>query len=119
MTESKRRTMATRSTNSSANSPGHLLSVKLRLTKQKHDPIPSVERVVMDNWSSFADAPEDLKFAAAVAEFGMILRDSEYKGNGTFENVLLWASEGKGADREGSRADFIELVRKTEVLTKG
>jgi Ca-activated chloride channel family protein len=73
----------------------------------------------MDNGSAFADSPEDLKFVAAVAEFGMILRDSEYKGNGTFENVLQWASEGKGADREGYRADFIELVRKTEALTKG
>ena len=119
VTESKRPTAATKSANGSAQSPGHLLSVKLRLTTRNHDPIPSVERVVMDSGSAFADSPEDLKFVAAVAEFGMILRASEYKGNGTFENVLQWASEGKGADREGYRADFIELVRKTEALTKG
>ena len=116
---SKRPTTAARSTNDSAQSPEPLLSVKLRLTTSTHDPIPSVERVVMDDGSAFAGAPEDLKFAAAVAEFGMILRDSEYKGNGTFENVLQWAVEGKGADREGYRADFIDLVRKTQALTKG
>ncbi len=77
-----------------------------------------MHRLVMDDASSFAVAPKDLKFAAAVAEFGMILRDSAYKGYGTFENVLEWAVEGKGADREGDRADFIELVRKAQVLTR-
>jgi Uncharacterized protein YfbK, C-terminal/von Willebrand factor len=116
---SKRPTTATISADASAQSAEHLLSVKLRLTTPTHDAIPSVGRVVMDNESAFAGAPQDLKFVAAVAEFGMILRDSEYKGNGTFESVLQWAVEGKGADREGYRADFIELVRKTQALTKG
>lgn len=95
-----------------------LLSVKLRLTTPTHGGFTSVERVVRDDASAFAAAPEDLKFAAAVAEFGMILRDSEYKGNGTFENVMQWAVEGKGTDRGGARADFIELVRKAQALTK-
>ena len=119
VTGSKSPTTAARSVGGSAQSSDHLLSIKLRLTTATHDPISSVERVVMDSGSAFWGAAEDLKFAAAVAEFGMILRDSEYKGNGTFENVLQWAIEGKGADREGYRADFIELVRKTQALTKG
>lgn len=119
VSRSKPQTTATKSLDDSAKPPDRLLSVKLRLTTPTHDPIPSVERVVMDNGSVFTGAPDDLKFAAAVAEFGMILRDSEYKGNGTFENVLQWAVEGKGADREGYRADFIELVRKAQALTKG
>ena len=61
-------------------------------------------------------AAPDLKFAAAVAEFGMILRDSEFKGNGTLGAVAEWAQEGKGADANGYRAGFLELVRKTEAL---
>jgi hypothetical protein len=116
---SKRPIGATTSTDGSTQSAEQLLSAKLRLTTPAHDAIPSVESVVMDNGSAFGEAPQDLKFAAAVAEFGMILRDSEYKGNGTYEYVLQWAVEGKGADREGYRADFIELVRKTQALTKG
>jgi Ca-activated chloride channel family protein len=73
----------------------------------------------MDKGSTFADAPQELKFAAAVAEFGMILRDSEFKGNGTLDKVLEWAQEGQGTDPNGSRADFIELVRRAEALVKG
>ena len=61
---------------------------------------------------------EARQFAAAVAEFGMILRDSEYKGNGSLEQVIEWARQGMGADVNGRRADFIELVRKAQALKK-
>ena len=77
-----------------------------------------VERTASDPGFDFATAPGDLKFAAAVAEFGMILRDSEYKGNGSLQEVIEWAQQGKGADVNGYRADFIELVRKTQALKK-
>jgi Ca-activated chloride channel family protein len=96
-----------------------LLSAKLQLRTQGNDVLRSIDRVVTNTGSAFAEAPQDLKFAAAVAEFGMILRDSEYKGNGTLEQVLEWAQEGKGADTNGYRADFIELVRKAQALGKG
>jgi len=78
-----------------------------------------VERAVTDAPGNFENAPADLKFAAAVAEFGMILRDSEYKGNGTFATVLEWAEEGKGTDTNGYRSGFIELVRKAQALKRG
>jgi Ca-activated chloride channel family protein len=77
------------------------------------------ERVLVDNGGSFANAAPDLKFAAAVAEFGMVLRDSEHKGNGTLATILEWAQEGKGSDPNRYRAGFIELVRKAQGLTKG
>jgi Ca-activated chloride channel family protein len=48
----------------------------------------------------------------------MILRDSEYKGNGSLQQVLEWAQQGKGADVNGYRADFIELVRKAQALKR-
>jgi Ca-activated chloride channel homolog len=73
---------------------------------------------VSDTGFDFALASNDLKFAAAVAEFGMILRDSEHKGNASLQQVLEWAQQGKGADVNGYRADFIELVRKAKVLKK-
>lgn len=77
-----------------------------------------IQRTVSDTGFDFAAAPSDLKFAAAVAEFGMILRDSEYKGTGSLRQVLEWAQQGRGADVNGYRADFIELVRKAQVLKK-
>ena len=48
----------------------------------------------------------------------MILRDSEFKGSGSLQQVLYWAQQGKGADLNGYRADFIELVRKAQGLRK-
>ena len=64
----------------------------------------------------FENAAPDLKFAAAVAEFGMILRDSHFKGKGTMGAVIEWAQEGKGRDTTGYRAGFIELARKAQTL---
>jgi hypothetical protein len=96
-----------------------LLSAKLRFKKPDGNGEPqSIERSVTDDSVDFAQAHPDLKFAAAVAEFGMILCDSGYKGSGTLGAVLKWAQEGKGADPNGYRAGFIELVRKTEALKK-
>jgi Ca-activated chloride channel family protein len=96
-----------------------MLTVKLRYKKPDADKSELIERVVADDDGDFAKAAPDLKFAAAVAEFGMLLRDSEHKGNGTFGAVLEWAEEGKANDTNGYRGDFIELVRKAQMLKKG
>ena len=61
-------------------------------------------------------APADFRFAAAVAQFGMILRDSPHKGNGTLAGVLDAAQEAKGADPAGYRAGFLDLVRQAQTL---
>jgi len=56
--------------------------------------------------------------AVAVAEFGMLLRDSEFKGTSSYEHVLLWAKRAKGEDTFGYRAEFISLVEKAKLLDK-
>jgi Ca-activated chloride channel family protein len=108
-----------RSTSTRSTSSNEMLTVKLRYKKPDGDKSELVERAVTDTDGKFENAPVDLKFAAAVAEFGMILRDSEYRGNGTFAAVLEWAREGKGSDANGYRAGFIELVRKAQALKRG
>jgi Ca-activated chloride channel homolog len=92
------------------------LTVKLRYKEPAGDVSKLIERSFVDNGTQFSNAAPDLKFAAAVAEFGMLLRDSQYKGNGSFRAVAEWAQEGKGTDVNGYRAGFIELVRKAERL---
>ena len=92
------------------------LTVKLRYKKPDGDTSELTERAFTDNGSKFENAPPDLKFAAAVAEFGMILRDSVHKGNGTLGAVIEWAQEGKGRDAAGYRAGFIEMARKAQTL---
>jgi len=108
-----------RSPSAQSTSSSEMLTVKLRYKKPDGDRSELVERAVTDAPGNFENAPADLKFAAAVAEFGMILRDSEYKGNGTFATVLEWAEEGKGTDANGYRSGFIELVRKAQALKRG
>ncbi len=93
-----------------------MVTVKLRYKKPEGEASELTERSFVDNGSKFENAAPDLKFAAAVAGFGMILRDSHYKGKGTIGAVIEWAMEGKGRDTAGYRAGFIELARKTQAL---
>ncbi len=53
---------------------------------------------------------ENLSFAAAVAEFGMVLRDSEYKGTSTYDSVLALAEPCVHADSDDYRKEFLSLV---------
>ncbi len=96
-----------------------LLTVKLRYKEPAGETSKLIERAFVDQGAQFASAAPDLKFAAAVAEFGMILRGSEFKGNGTLEAVAEWAEEGKGADANGYRSSFIQLVHKARAISKG
>src|SRR5690606_35118628 len=53
---------------------------------------------------------EDMRFAAAVSAFGMLLRSSEFKGTASWEQVLELARAGRGSDRSGYRGEFLRLV---------
>jgi Ca-activated chloride channel family protein len=98
------------------NQSPEMVTVKLRHKKPDGDVSELTERSFTDNGSKFENAAPDLKFAAAVAEFGMILRDSQYKGKGTLGAVIEWAQEGRGSDAAGYRAGFIEMARKAQTL---
>jgi Ca-activated chloride channel homolog len=52
----------------------------------------------------------DYTFASAVAAFGMLLRNSEHRGNVTWTDVRRLAEAGRGADADGDRAGFIRLI---------
>ena len=103
-------------TTNTTNGSGEMVTVKLRHKKPDGDVSELTERSFTDNGSKFENAAPDLKFAAAVAEFGMLLRDSQYKGKGSFGAVIEWAQEGKGRDAAGYRAGFIEMARKAHSL---
>ncbi len=60
----------------------------------------------------------NFQWAVAVTEFGLLLRNSEFKGKASFENVIATAKEAKGADPEGYRAEFIKLAEVAELLEK-
>jgi len=61
----------------------------------------------------------ELGFSTAVASFGMLLRDSEFKGNATFASARDLAERYRGDDRYGHRAEFIRLIALAEGLSHG
>jgi Ca-activated chloride channel family protein len=66
-------------------------------------------------------ASSDFQFASAVAAFGMLLRDSEYRGSANTDLVLAAARRGMGADPQGHRAGFVKLVedfQRTQVMAR-
>ena len=56
------------------------------------------------------------KFAAAVAGFGMVLRNSPYRGGTTLSDVLAWGGAALGDDPGGARAEFLDLVHRARDL---
>jgi len=62
------------------------------------------------------DPSGDFGFAAAVAAFGLVLRDSEYKGSATLDQVLTLGRDGQGEDADGERAEFLRLVESARAL---
>ena len=88
-----------------------MLTVKFRYKEPDGDVSKLIVKTVKDDNSSIENAPEDLKFSAAVALFGMQLRNSEFINTKKKEDVIALAEAGKGKDKDGYRAEFIRLVK--------
>ncbi len=67
---------------------------------------------VTDSGQSWQEASEDFKFASGVGLFGMLLRGSDYAGQGTYQLVSQLAEQGRGSDPKGHRTEFSDLVRR-------
>jgi Ca-activated chloride channel homolog len=97
---------------------GDLLTLKLRYKNPDEETSQLLESAVQDSGRTYQQASRDFKFAAAVASFGMLLRESPYKGDATLSKVLELAQEGKGADRYGYREEFLQLVTVARSLAR-
>lgn len=85
-----------------------LMYVKLRYKEPSGGASKLITHVVRDR---VADPSADFRFAAAVVEFGMLLRDSPYKGKATFDQAISLAESGRGDDVNGDRGELISLVK--------
>ena len=95
-----------------------LLTLKVRFKEPAGTVSRKLEFPLVDAGARFANASGDFKFAAAVAEFGMILRGSPHKGTGTLGDVQAWAEAGTDGDAGGYRSEFIGLVKQAEALLR-
>ncbi|MDP9177575.1 MAG: von Willebrand factor type A domain-containing protein [Gemmatimonadota bacterium] len=96
-------------------SGGELLYVKLRYKEPEGATSRLMTRAVRD---AMASQSSDFAFASAVAEFGMLLRDSKYKGKATYASVAELASATLGNDPDGLRREFVTLVRQAETVAR-
>jgi Ca-activated chloride channel family protein len=93
----------------SNNYSDELLTVKFRYKKPSSN--KSIEMVHVLNNNVSKQPSTDMRFASAVALFGMQLRGSKYYNNTTIKEVLALAKEGRGDDLKGYRAEFLRLVK--------
>ena len=92
---------------------GETMTVKVRY-KQPESTVSTLTSVSVATTRTTTPA---LEFASAVAEFGMLLRDSEFKGASSYPELRRRAARSKGEDRFGHRAEFLRLVDVAESLT--
>ena len=88
------------------------LTVKMRYKRPDGDESRELAAVL----PAIGERPADFRFAAAVAEFGLILRDSPYKGNASLAEVLERAQGAIGSDPGGHRKEFLDLVRRAAAI---
>ncbi|HEY6505441.1 MAG TPA: von Willebrand factor type A domain-containing protein [Chitinophagaceae bacterium] len=95
-----------------------IMTVKFRYKAPDGDVSTLIEHPVKDKQIPLAKMSDNFRFAAAVAEFGMLLRNSEFKSGASYENVESMAKRAKGKDEEGYRAEFIKMVGNAGNLAK-
>jgi len=88
-----------------------LVTIKTRYKTADGNKSFPLDQVVPARAKSFNDASENFRFVSAVAGFGMLLRNSEFKGNTTYSKVANMAQKAKGVDDEGYRGEFSRLVK--------
>ncbi|MEN7972300.1 MAG: von Willebrand factor type A domain-containing protein [Verrucomicrobiota bacterium] len=93
-----------------------LMTVKLRYKRPESDTSKLISHAVRARELQPMGNGGNIAFASAVAEFGMLLRGSEYKGTASYGEVIRRATASKGLDEEGYRAEFIRLVEKAQLL---
>jgi Ca-activated chloride channel family protein len=99
-----------------AESSDELMTVKLRYKEPRGDESRLIERAVRDAGHPLDSASDDLRFAAAVAQWGMLLRGSEHAGRASYDDVVELARGALGRDAHGDRAAFVRLVQSSRRL---
>jgi len=95
-----------------------LLTLKIRYKRPDSDVSRLMSQAVRDTQPE-VQASRDLRWAAAVACFGMLLRNSEHKGKATLELADSLARNAIGADPQGQRHEFVSLIEQAKTLGLG
>lgn len=102
--------------NAQTSNSSELLTVKLRYKTPEEEKSKKIEKSVTDMGKD--NVSPDFRFAAAVAMFAQLLKDSDFKGEATYDKVIETANKGLSFDPEGYRAEFVRLVQRAKGLNK-
>jgi Ca-activated chloride channel family protein len=91
-------------------------SLKIRYKNPNENTSKLIETTMENRSNSFESASNNLRFAASVASFGMLLRDSKFKGNATFSSVLAIAKSS--TENNEVRIEFLSMVKNANALYK-
>jgi Ca-activated chloride channel family protein len=94
-----------------------MMTVKLRYKEPNEDQSKLISVSLADSKTKLDSASADFKFSSAVAAFGMLLRDSKYKADASYNKVLELARNSIGADPQGYRSEFVQLVETARLLS--
>ncbi len=95
-----------------------ILTVKFRYKNPNDEKSEVLSEVVKVNSKGLDETSDNFNFSAAVAEFGMLLRDSKYKADSSFENAISLAEKSVGDDEFGYRSEFVFLVKTAKSLKR-
>ena len=101
-----------------ANRSNELLTVKFRYKAPEADNSQLMEEVVMDKNVALSKSSDNFRWSAAVATFGMLLRNSEFKGDANYEQCKKLAAGARGKDTEGYRAEMIRMIESVGLMGK-
>ena len=97
---------------------GEMMTLKMRY-KQPDDSISKLMTVaILDEQKQLQSTSTNFRFAAAVAEFGMMLRNSSFKQQASYKEVVSLAENALGTDKEGYRKEFLQLVKNANSIAK-
>ncbi len=91
-------------------SASDLMALRIRYKAPSGDKSQLIENHVPVTSTALSSTSDDFRFAASVASFGMLLRQSPYRGDFTFEKAKTLAQGALGADKENYRHDFITMI---------
>lgn len=100
-----------KTSNVKANPDAELMTVKLRYKEPDGDVSTKIEIPVRGKVINLNRTSDNYRFSAAVAQFGLLLRDSKFKARATMDDVIDLARDSRGEDDEGYRSEFISMVR--------
>ncbi len=95
-----------------------LMTLKFRYKPPKEKKSILIEHIVKNNVTDLEETSNNFRFSASVAAFGMLLRDSKYKGNISYKDIKKLAEASKGKDTNSYRKEFISMIRTADDLTK-